>query len=160
MHRKRNIILVSHCILNQNTVVEPLARSEGPYYNIIKEIIDKGIGIHQIPCPEFKYLGLKREPMTKEEYDTKSYRQICRDISKDTIDILKEYIENDYNIVGLIGVNKSPTCSVRDRQGIYIEEFTRLLKENNLHIKMIDLPTNYKDGKGSKEFIKELRSFM
>ena len=56
MERSKRIVFVSHCILNQNTVVEPLARSRGAYGDIVRLLVDKGIGIHQMPCPEFRHL--------------------------------------------------------------------------------------------------------
>jgi predicted secreted protein len=119
-----------------------------------------GIGIHQLPCPEFRYLGISREPMTKEEYDTKEYRQICKNISIDTIEIMKEYVKNKYEIIGLIGVNESPTCSIINSRGIFIEELLSLINDNNLSIKKIDVPVDYKDGENNSKFIKALIDFF
>lgn len=146
MNRSKRIIFISHCILNQNTVVYPLARANGPYTDIIETIMENGIGIHQLPCPEYRHLGIKRDPMTKEEYDTKEYRRLCKNISIDTIDIMKEYIENDYEIVGLMGVDESPTCSITNYKGIFMEELLDLINKNNLNIKLLDVPVYYKDG--------------
>lgn len=160
MNRGKNIIFISHCILNQNTVVEPLARVEGPYYDIVKAIIDRGIGIHQLPCPEFRELGLSRKPMTKEEYDTEDFRKLCGEISEDTITIMKEYIDSGYNILGLVGINNSPTCSIRNTQGVFMEELMDRLDREEISIDMIDVPRDYTDGKGSKEFIEELNSLI
>lgn len=160
MHRKKNIVLMSHCILNQNTVVEPLARASGPYYNIVRNIIDKGIGIHQLPCPETRYLGLKREPMSKEEYDTEDFRTLCKSIAEDTIVLIKEYMENGYKILGLIGINHSPTCSIYGRQGIFMEELDKLLRANSIEITSLDVPTDYSDGAKAKDFIEKLDKFI
>lgn len=160
MNRSKRIIFISHCILNQNTVVYPLARANGPYTDIIEIIMENGIGIHQLPCPEYRHLGIKRDPMTKEEYDTKEYRRLCKNISIDTIDIMKEYIENDYVIVGLIGVDESPTCSITNYKGIFIEELLDLINKNNLDVTLLDVPVYYKDGEKNVKFINELIDFL
>ncbi len=160
MERIKKVIFLSHCILNQNTVVPPLARAKGSYRDIVEVIIDHGIGIHQLPCPEYKYLGLRRKPMTKEEYDTKEFRKLCKEISKDTIAIMKEYLDNGYNIVGLIGINDSPTCSIMGIKGILMEELLYLCKEENIELNLLDVPTDYHDGEKGKEFINRLKGLI
>lgn len=160
MHRSKRVIFISHCILNQNTVVWPLARAKGAYTEIIETIMKNGIGIHQLPCPEYRHLGIKRDPMTKEEYDTEEYRKICKNISIDTISIMKEYIENGYEIAGLIGINESPTCSIRDSKGIFIEEMLELMNKINLDIKLLDVSVDYIDGENNSKFITELIDFL
>lgn len=160
MHRSKRVIFISHCILNQNTVVCPLARAKGAYTEIIETIMKNGIGIHQLPCPEYRHLGIKRDPMTKEEYDTEEYRKVCKNISIDTIGIMKEYIENGYEIAGLIGVNESPTCSIRNSKGIFIEEILELMNKSNLDIKLLDVSVDYLDGENNSKFITELIDFL
>lgn len=160
MHRSKRVIFISHCILNQNTVVCPLARAKGAYTEIIETIMKNGIGIHQLPCPEYRHLGIKRDPMTKEEYDTEEYRKVCKNISIDTIGIMKEYIENGYEIAGLIGVNESPTCSIRNSKGIFIEEILELMNKSNLDIKLLDVSVDYIDGENNSKFITELIDFL
>lgn len=160
MDRSRKVIFISHCILNQNTVVCPLARAEGAYRDIIEKIMNDGIGIHQLPCPEYRHLGLKRETMSKEQYDTKEFRGLCNDIAEDILNIMKEYLENDYQIVGLIGINHSPTCSIKGRQGILMEEILDMVKKENISLNLIDVPGDYIDGKDNSKFIQELEEFL
>ncbi len=160
MERSKKVIFVSHCILNQNTVVPPLARAKGPYRDIIDAILDYGIGIHQLPCPEYRHLGLKRKPMTKEEYDTEEFRKLCKDIAKDTVSIMKEYLDNEYDIVGLMGINNSPTCSIMGTKGILMEELLALLEEENIELNLQDVPIDYYDGEEGKEFIHRLKGFL
>jgi len=158
--RKKRIVFISHCILNQNAVVKPLARANGAYTDIIKELMKEGIGIHQLPCPEFRYLGLQRKPMSKNEYDTAEYRKLCTSISEDTLKILKEYLDNDYDIVGIIGINQSPTCSIRETMGILMEELLSLADKQGISLKTLDIPTDYVDGKDNSNFILKLRKFI
>lgn len=146
MKRSKKIIFVSHCILNQNTVVEPLARAKGPYTKILKEILNQGIGIHQLPCPEFIHLGLQRKPMKKSEYDTPRYRSLCRKLSQNVLQTIQEYLKNGYEILGVIGIGNSPTCDISGNRGIFMEELFELLKKSNIQLNMLDVPEEYKDG--------------
>lgn len=160
MERSKRVIFISHCILNQNTVVCPLARVKGAYREIIEEIMNNGIGIHQLPCPEYRHLGLKREPMDKKQYDTIKYRTFCRSISQDTINVMREYLDNDYKIVGLIGINESPTCSINVAKGILMEELLTLAQKEGINLKTMDVPVEYIDGKDNTKFIRELEEFI
>ena len=160
MERSKKVIFTSHCILNQNTVVCPLARAKGGYREVIQELMDNEIGIHQLPCPEYRHLGLKREPMSKNQYDTPEYRELCKNISKDAINIMKEYLNNDYEIAGLMGIYRSPTCSIKDVRGIFMEELLDLVEKEGIHLKTIDIPTDYVDVNNNKGFIGKLREMI
>jgi predicted secreted protein len=143
MDRSKKVIFTAHCILNQNSVVAPLARAKGGFIELIKLFNQYDIGIHQIACPEFKHLGLKRKPMTKDEYDTYDFKYLCLQIANETVRAIKEYVENGYQVVGILGINQSPTCSIEDEPGHLIEAIVALLKKERLAVPMIDLPTNY-----------------
>lgn len=160
MDRSKRIIFTANCILNQNVVVLPLARAKGPYSDIVNTIMNYGIGIHQLPCPEFRHLGLGRKPMTKEEYDTIEYRKLSREIAQDAINIIKEYLDHNYNIVGLIGINSSPSCGINEEMGITMEEIIKFTKIENIHLNTIDVPTDYYDGERGISFIKKLKVFI
>ena len=160
MHRSKRVIFICHCILNQNTVVCPLARAGGAYSEIIETIMKKQIGIHQLPCPEYRHLGLKRDPMTKEEYDSKDYRDLCREISLDAIAVMREYIENGYELAGIIGVNESPTCSIGNDRGIFMEELLGLIDKKAIDIKLLDVGADYKEDEDNSDFIDQLNDFL
>ncbi len=160
MERSNKIVLVSHCILNQNTVVNPLARAKGAYVDIVTEIMKKGIGIHQLPCPEYRYLGLKRDSMTKEQYETEAFRSLNKNISKDAVNIVKEYINNGYEIIGIVGINESPTCSINGEKGIFMEELLQALEKEDIKLKLIDVPTDYYDGVQGESFIRIFSDFI
>ncbi|MEA5094140.1 MAG: hypothetical protein VB128_04205 [Sedimentibacter saalensis] len=160
MERSKRVILVSHCILNQNTVVYPLARAKGAYKDIVMELIKNDIGIHQLPCPEYRFLGLKREPMTKAQYNTEGFRNINKSIAADTVNIIKEYINNGYEVLGVIGINESPTCSINGDRGILMEELINMLYHENIKISYMDVPTDYHDGEKGEKFIEEIKGLV
>lgn len=160
MHRQGKIVFLSHCILNQNSVVKPLARAKGAYNKMIEEIIKRDIGMYQIVCPENEYLGLNRLPKTKEEYDNKDYRKICKDIAYKVVEDIEKYINNSNKVVGIIGISESPTCSYNENKGILFEEIFNLVSEKNISIPVLNVPTNYLEEKENKKFIDKLVEFL
>ncbi len=151
---------MAHCILNQNTVVSPLARAKGPYKDIVNILLKHDIGVHQMPCPEFRHLGIDRKPMSKSDYDTKEYRKHCRELSEDTLTIIKEYLNQGYDVLGILGINESPTCSLAGEKGIFMEELLEKLGENDISFPTIDVPADYDDENRSEAFISGLEKFI
>lgn len=149
MKRGKRLVLTSHCILNQNSVVCPLARAKGPFY-IVNMLVEEGIGIIQLPCPEFKYLGLGRKPMSKEEYDSPEYRKLCQRLFQPFIEDLREYLKNGYEILGIIGVNQSPTCSISGNRGIFMEEIFKALNEEGVKLNYYEIPPTELDNQWEK----------
>jgi predicted secreted protein len=130
MRRNKKILLVSHCILNQNTVIDNEARAEGAVISATEWALKEGFGILQLPCPEFTFLGLNRPSMTYEEYNTPEYRQHCREILKPILHQAEEYVKNGYEIVGMLGIQSSPSCD--PTRGIFIEELTAIFVERGI----------------------------
>jgi predicted secreted protein len=122
MRRNKKILLVSHCILNQNTVIANEARAEGAVQSATAWALKEGFGILQLSCPEFTFLGLNRPSMTYEEYNTPEYRKHCREILDPILHQAEEYVKNGYEIVGMLGIQSSPSCDTT--RGIFIEELT------------------------------------
>lgn len=58
--RSRKIVLVAHCVLNQNSKIDGCAHYPGPIKEVIELLISAGCGIVQLPCPELMHLGLDR----------------------------------------------------------------------------------------------------
>ena len=146
MIRKKEIVLVSHCVLNQNSVINDWERARGGFNTVIKKLLDKDIGIIQLPCPEFKFLGSQRPPKGKAQYDTFQYRSLCSELSKDVVTTIREYIDNDYTLVGLIGIAGSPTCDSTHAKGIFMEELLGCFKASYISIPCMDIPENYVEG--------------
>ena len=135
MLRNKKILLVSHCILNQNTVIEDEARAEGAVLSAVEWALKEGYGFLQLPCPEFTFLGLNRPSMTYEQYNTPEYRKHCREILKPVLLQSEDYLKNDYEIVGLLGIQSSPSCD--PTRGIFMEELTGLFTEKGINLKTL-----------------------
>lgn len=134
MQRKKRILLVSHCILNQNTVIENKARAEGAVLSATEWAMKEGFGIVQLPCPEFTFLGLNRPPMTYQEYNTPEYRKHCREILSPVLNQAKEYVKHGYVLAGVLGIQSSPSCDPSLGRGVFMEELTDLFAENGISL--------------------------
>ncbi|MCK9268224.1 MAG: hypothetical protein M0P14_05895, partial [Alkaliphilus sp.] len=101
-------------------------------------------------CPELTFLGKNRQSRTKEEYDTFEYRNICRQLAKGIVDQMKEYTNNNYQIIGLLGIGESPSCDSLGEKGIFIEELFTLMSNENIYLDSFDIPEEYMEGGGEK----------
>ncbi|AIJ05134.1 hypothetical protein JH146_0283 [Methanocaldococcus bathoardescens] len=153
----KKIAIVSHCILNQNSVVNGLERAEGAFNEVVEILLKNNYGIIQLPCPELIYLGIGREGKTKEEYDTEEYRKLCKKLLKPIIKYLQEYKKDNYKKFILIGIENSPTCDIFKNRGILMEELLKEIKNLNINIKAIEYPKNEED---YEEFIKTLKKMI
>ena len=153
MERIKKLVLISHCVINQNSVVHPLARAKGQF-TFVDSLIKNNIGIYQLPCPEFKFGGLNRVPTEKEDYDTPEYRGLCRKLSLDVVEEIMEYIKHYNKVVGVIGINHSPTCSITGKRGIFMEELFKELESREIILPYIEVPGEYDE---SDDSVNEMR---
>jgi hypothetical protein len=58
--RKRNVIFISHCWLNINTRFPEGCAFEGANVPLMQTLLNSGLGIIQMPCPEYECLGLEK----------------------------------------------------------------------------------------------------
>lgn len=141
MKRNRKIVLVSHCVLNQNAVVKPLARAKGPFEKVVSEIVRRGIGIVQLPCPETLYGGLDRQPMSYDAYNLPTYRTLCQLLAKRESDLVESLIKDGVTVVGIIGIDQSPTCSQTGKIGHFMEAIHSIPSLNALS--RLDIPETF-----------------
>jgi predicted secreted protein len=147
--RSKKIVLVAHCILNQNAKIDRCAHYPGAIKEVTQILIDAGVGILQMPCPELLCLGLDRQvergiPTTVESEDTRVARRmvedqaksLCHGLVNDLIFQVEEYQQNGFALSGVIGINGSPTCGIettwannREEQGPGV--FIKMLNEES-----------------------------
>jgi predicted secreted protein len=155
--RSKKILLVAHCLLNQNAKLDRCAHYPGVIREAAAEIVKSGVGVLQMPCPELLCLGLDREAEIKKRpsvnaEDTRiavrmkepRNQAVCRRIVKDLVYQIEEYRKNGFEILGVVGINGSPTCAVERTWGEDREQegpgvFIGLLGEE-LRRKSISLP--------------------
>jgi len=135
--RSRKIVVVAHCILNQNSRVLGIAYYPGMINEIVDILRKYEVGVIQMPCPELTYTGLLRENQTKEQYNTPAFRRHCRQIASGIANQIEEYLKNGFRVLAVIGVDGSPTCGVDETStGILVEELQSELKERKVAVPM------------------------
>mgnify|MGYP004626071637 FL=1 len=166
MNRSKKIAIISHCIINQNSVVKGEYKDINIFFPFIKKLFEENIGILQLPCPETECYGLRRWGHVKEQFDNCGYRKYLEKIVNSFVDIIKEYINNGYEIVGIYGIAGSPSCGVnltcsanwegeislyKDKEdivsrikminesGIFMEIFKSVLDKNKINIPFYDV---------------------
>jgi predicted secreted protein len=155
-NRSRKVVLAAHCVLNQNAKIDRCAHYPGVIREVAQLLLESGVGIVQMACPELLYLGLDRqaEPgalVTIESEDTRVARrmaeagglELCRGIAEDLARQVEEYRKNGFEALGVIGVNGSPTCGVEtgwseDHEepgpGVFIRELAAALGRRGISL--------------------------
>ncbi len=150
MQRSKKVLFLAHCVMNQNTVVSPLARAEGAFERITSMLAASGFGLEILPCLEMRHLGMKREPMSKEEYDVLAYRQLCGQEAARAQGIVDCFWDAGIQVIGLVGIGESPTCSIGNKRGCFMEALAREPFWEDLG--KIDIPAFYLKDKTATEF--------
>lgn len=127
--RGRRVMLVSHCLLNQNTRYAGGATRPAAISEAVDELIGAGYGIHQLPCPEQRAWGgaLKRHSLLLHHsrggplYPLRGpllgvfrlwtrivYRRLARQVVRDVVD----YRRSGMAVAGIVGIGASPSCGI------------------------------------------------
>lgn len=160
--RSGKIVVVSHCILNVHSLENNLAIYPGLEEEVVGLLVQKGVGIYQIPCPEVELSGIFRKALPKESYDHPKIRKTYRKLAEDITQTLNRYIKKGYTIPAVIGAEGSPTCGIdsvgrwkegikgkrefpRDIEfvpgmGVFMEEFKTCLSQFNVFPEWIGIP--------------------
>ncbi len=154
----KKIIVVTHCVLNQHSVVKGYKRANGSFL-FANALVENEVGIVQLQCPELLFKGYNRVPLEYEDYNTTEYRNLCRSLLDTVIIQLKDYEENDIKFIGTVGIKESPTCSISGTRGVLMEELFKLFEENKLCTNYIEVHEEYEDEKDLEVFKKEIIDF-
>ena len=129
--RSRQVVFLSHCLLNENTRYAGGACRPGCIPEIVQNCIAANLGIVQMPCPEqrawggvpktwflpvfglryrhrllypFRRIGLWAFLM----YTRLVYRRLATQVARD----IHDYVKSGFRVAGVVGVDGSPTCGV------------------------------------------------
>ena len=146
--RGRRVIFVSHCWLNTNTRFPEGCAFPGANVPLIQTLLDSGLGIIQMPCPEYEALGLEKQRYG--QITGADLRDWFRNSARPVARQIRDYLEAGCEVVGVLGMNPSPSCGVgtakgkgtmlgtdRDTSekpvsGVFIEELQKLLDEEGI----------------------------
>ncbi len=159
--RSGKIVVVSHCLLNVHSLEAGLAEYRGCEEELVKALVEEGVGIFQLPCPEMEISHISRLPLPKESYDTPVIREKYRELAKQVTTRLKQFVEAGYKIVAVIGAEASPTCGINvvgrwkdpekkgkfpedvefvEGMGVFMEEFKDELNKAGIYPEWVGLP--------------------
>jgi predicted secreted protein len=165
--RSKRIVLVCHCILNQNSISDGTADFPGTNEAIVMRLLQSKVGIIQMPCPELLCLGLDRKDIHGGERPVVvENSRIRKELSKDDsikkmknfteqiVFQVEEYIKNGFTILGIVGINRSPSCGVNttsednqevEGEGLFIKTLREALDEKQIKIDMIGIKAHEMD---------------
>jgi uncharacterized protein YbbK (DUF523 family) len=127
--RGKRVIVVSHCLLNENIRYLGGAFRRGCVDELVDGYQQEGLGIYQMRCPEQYAWGgvLKRHllPFYGSKgtilyrlrhvllplfllYTRRLYRRIAKEVVRD----IEDYVRSSFEVVGIVGVGGSPSCGV------------------------------------------------
>jgi predicted secreted protein len=163
-NRSRQLVITSHCLLNQNSISDGTADLPSQFTEIIQLLMARNIGIIQLPCPELLCLGLDRQDKhgadrelllensrIRKLLQQRKNQKVLKTKAEELALQLEQYLQYDFKIVGLIGVNRSPSCGIETTsvdgaeqpgKGVFMEIIAAELQKINLSIKMIGTKTS------------------
>lgn len=129
--RSGRVIFLAHCLLNQNTRYLGGACRACCVEEIVRQCIELDLGIVQMPCPEerawggvmkrrfLRLYGLARRRgvprgavaaigVAARFLTGRIYRRLARQVARQ----VKDYDAAGWRVVGIIGVDGSPSCGV------------------------------------------------
>jgi predicted secreted protein len=130
--RGREVVFLSHCLLNENTRYLGGACRPGCVREVVEGCLTADLGIVQMPCPEQRAWGgvlkrrllaayglKRRHPLLYRlrrplvalalRYTRWAYRRLAGRVAGEIAD----YLASGYTVVAVAGVDGSPSCGVR-----------------------------------------------
>ena len=114
--RSKKVIFLAHCLLNQNAISDGTAVCPAAFGELIQLLLDREVGIVQMPCPELCCLGLDRgdvhgaeRPVVEE--NTRIRRAMEKDGPRQKREALadlvaeqvQEYHKHGFQVLGIVG---------------------------------------------------------
>jgi predicted secreted protein len=162
--RSKKIVLVAHCLLNQNSISDGTADRASQFAEIVEFLMANHIGMIQMPCPELLCLGLDRgdadgskQPLLEENARIRELLGEPRPVATlrrkadDLVAQIGEYKAYGFQVLGVIGVDRSPSCGVAttSRGGaetpgkrVFLEVLSETLAEHEITLPMIGTKTH------------------
>lgn len=145
-NRSKKFIFVPFCLIAQAYQAQDIVKYEwkSSIKPIMQLLIDNDINIVQMPCTEATFNNsLIREPKGLSKYNTDEFNRHCQKKAEQVIHEIKSIINSGYEVIGVLGIEQSPSCCVNyiytnkgneKRKGIFIEKIYEGIKEYNIPI--------------------------
>jgi predicted secreted protein len=163
-NRRKRLIVVAHCLLNQNSISDGTADFPSQFRELIDLIMDNGIGMIQLPCPELTCLGLDRKdqlggtrPLLEENSRIRNLllepdnAERLRHKAEEIATHIQEYASYGFKVLGVIGINRSPSCGVEttstdgrevEGQGVFFAVLAEALRDREQPLRMLGVKTS------------------
>ncbi|MBI9055746.1 MAG: hypothetical protein JEY96_18135 [Bacteroidales bacterium] len=151
MNKSKKIILVPHCFTTKGFA--PQHRED--IDEVLQVLLNYEAGIIQMPCPHLIFLQEKSNhnkafKIKESLIDSNKLQDLNYLYSKHLNSYLiqiDEYKKQGFEIAGLIGVRRSPTCALKiggekHEQGVFMDIVKQRLEDKNIHTctANIDIP--------------------
>jgi predicted secreted protein len=110
--RSGKVIFLSHCCLNQNAKVRGIAQYPGAIRPLVELLLENGIGMFQMTCPEMAYMGNMRWGMVHDQYNNPMFRRHCQQLAIQVVDQAQNYVQCGYKVIGFVMMDGSPVCGL------------------------------------------------
>lgn len=149
MNRSKRHMFVPFCLLNQGVRATGIAKQYSATVTPILEfLMQEKINIVQMACPELIFDGFHRRPCGRPKYDTPENHKVCRQVSDNTVWLMKMLISNGHSVDAVLGIEYSPSCAVQHLtgrppkrfvhgQGIFIEELKKSMEGKEIHVPFV-----------------------
>lgn len=159
--RSKKVVFIAHCLLNQNSISDGTAVYPAAFKEVIDFFLNSDVGIVQMPCPEFCCLGLDRGNIYGADSPVVVENTRIRSAMKnDSLNIklagladlvvqqIVEYKKYGFEVIGMIGANRSPNCGVDttsdynaeiNGMGLFVEKIVKRISEENISVPMIGI---------------------
>jgi predicted secreted protein len=128
--RGGRVVLLSHCLLDQNVRYLGGAGRAGGVQEVVDGYLSRDVGIYQLPCPERHAWGGVRKRWMLAAYGAggtprgpavrllmpaflhhtrRVYARLARRVAAD----VRDYRRSGVEVVGVVGIGGSPSCGVR-----------------------------------------------
>lgn len=172
--RSRRVVFIAHCLLNQNAISDGTAVCPAVCREVVEFFMNRETGVVQMPCPELCCLGLDRgnafgadspvlveNTRIRESLKRRETNQALTELAGQVTGQILEYRRHGFEVVGVVGVNRSPSCGVDttsahnaeiEGMGLFIEKITRQLAEKGLSVPLAGI----RAGSGNGEKLEQL----
>lgn len=151
------MVFVSKCLLCPSLQVQSDMIDGNIYCEIIKRILDAGVAIVQLDCPEASFdgynVGLTRKPHGIHYYENlPGFKEHCTSLAEKTAKEIIGFHQNAFTVLAIIGIENSPTCAVhyiythqgmQKRRGLYFEAIDKILSSHNIVIPFLGINRRY-----------------
>ena len=157
-------MLVAHCVMNQNSISDGTADYPGSIKEVVNLLLQSHVGILQLPCPELHCLGLDRGDVhgaerpviventrIRESMERPEAMRNLRALVGPLVHQIEEYLRHGFTILGIVGINRSPSCgvdttSMMNREvsgrGVFVNELRKELEIRDINVDWIGIRAN------------------